>query len=353
MLKAARPYLFGPAILAVLAFANTAFAQEAPPDPTGAPPPDAKAEVAAPKDPTAKPPKIDKLEGTNVSLSAGGLLSTGNSRLLAGSVNGNFDKRWGDNGIGASVLGNYGQGGPAGSAVHVTSLNAQGRLRYDRYVTDRLAGFLINTGRHDRFQGLDFRYNLDPGVKYLILPDSDKLLWGEFGYDFQHDIRRNEDRAVLDANNVPVLLPNGQVQLLDKTRTDHSLRLFAGSKYAFNKDVNLALGVEYLQSLVETTRYRVNGDVLFASQVGGGLSIGLGFSARFDHDPIPGKAKLDTSTTLSLIYGFSDAAKTAKKETVPCPAAPPPPPPPPVDPAAVPPPPPPAPPAADVPTTGT
>lgn len=350
MLKA-RSYLFGPAVLATLALTRAASAQEAPPDPTGAPPPDAKAEVAAPKDPTATPPKIEKLDGTNVSLSAGGLLSTGNSRLLAGSVNGNFDKRWGDNGIGASILGNYGQGAPPGSAVHVTSLNAQGRLRYDRYFSDRLAGFLINTGRHDRFQGLAFRYNLDPGVKYLFLPDSDKLLWGELGYDFQHDIRRDEDRTVVDADSKPVLGPNGQVQLLDKTRTDHSLRAFAGHKYAFNKDVNLSLGIEYLQSLVETTRYRVNGDVLFASQVGGGLSIGVGFSARFDHDPIPGKAKLDTSTTLSLIYGFSDAAKTAKKEVVPCPE--PPPPPPPVAPATAPPPPPAPPPADAAPTTGT
>ena len=29
------------------------------------------------------------------------------------------------------------------------------------------SGFLITTGRHDRFQGIAFRLNLDPGVKLI------------------------------------------------------------------------------------------------------------------------------------------------------------------------------------------
>jgi hypothetical protein len=53
----------------------------------------------------------------------------------------------------------------------VTTANVQGRVRYERYVTDAFALFVLNTGRHDRFQGLDVRYNLDPGVKYLFRKD--------------------------------------------------------------------------------------------------------------------------------------------------------------------------------------
>src|SRR5580704_8655981 len=74
--------------------------------PTGAPPPDATALVAAPTDTTKAPDIAKPLDGTNVTVSAGGQLATGNSRLLAGTINGSIDSRWGMNGFGASVLGN-------------------------------------------------------------------------------------------------------------------------------------------------------------------------------------------------------------------------------------------------------
>ena len=307
-------------LLALVSLHTSAHAQQAP---TGAPPPEAKAVVEAPKGSEA--PKIDKkIDGTSVSLSAGGLLTTGNSRLLALSGNGVYETRWDKNGLGASLMGNYGQGAPAGGPVQVTTENVQGRLRYDRYLVDEFAFFLINTGRHDRVQGLDFRYNLDPGVKYLFITDATRALWAELGYDFQYDVRRDPDRVVLDANKKPVLDANGQPQLLDKTATDHSIRAFVGHKHAFNKEVTLALGLEYLQSVIDVDRYRVNADALLAAKLGAGLAVGVGFGARFDHQPLPGKEKLDTSTTLSLIYAYSDAAE-AEKKTCPCPEPPPPP----------------------------
>ncbi len=287
--------------------APRANAQEPAPAPlTGAPPPEAKAVVEAPKSPSAAP-KIEKSpDGTTVSFSSGGVLTSGNSRLFALSGNGVYDTRVGANGIGASILGNYGEGAVPGKAIQATAANLQGRLRYDRYVIDQLAVFLLNTGRHDRFQGLDFRYNLDPGVKYLLLKDPKQTLWVEAGYDFQYDIRRNADRTILDANKNPVLDAAGQPTLLDKTRADHSTRLYAGYKLGFNKEVTLATGVEYLHSVVDSTRYRLNFDALFAAKVGGGLAVGLGFSARYDHAPLPEAQNLDTATTVSLIYAFSD-----------------------------------------------
>ena len=87
---------------------------------------------------------------------------------------------------------------------------------------------------------------------------------------------------------------------------DHSGRLFAGFKHAFNKEVTLSTGVEYLQSFIDSTRYRVNYDALFAANIGGGLALVVGFSARYDHAPLPGKQNTDTATTFSLIYSYSD-----------------------------------------------
>lgn len=272
----------------------------------GAPPPDATALVSTPTASAKPPEKADALDVTTVAISAGGQLSTGNSRLLAGTVSADYQTRFSDNGIGLNLLGNYGESATPGSNLHVSAQNIQGRARYDRYLLDQLSVFLINTGRHDRFQGIDFRYNLDPGVKYLFVQQPATKLWGELGYDFQYDVRR--DDALTEADGTR----------LDKTATDHSTRVFAGFTQAFNDSVNLTTGIEYLQSVVHAKKNRINFDALFAAKVGGGLALGLGFSARYDHDPLPEKKRLDTQSILSLIYSFSDAPK-AKPDEPKCP----------------------------------
>jgi hypothetical protein len=295
--------------------------------PTGAPPPEAKAAVAAPKASADAPKIAAPLDGTNATISAGGMLATGNSRQLATTANVAFDTRFSSNAIGFSVLANYGQGAPAGQPIETTTENAQGRVRYDRYIIEQASFFLINTLRHDRLQGLKVRYNLDPGFKYIFWQDGGDSAWGEGGYDLQYDVRYLDARYVLDANKNRVVDATGtQYELLDKTQTDHSLRLFGGFKYAFNKAVTLTTGLEFLQSFVDSTRYRLNFDAVFAASLGAGLSLGLGEGMRYDHDALPGKEKLDTQTTLNLIFAFSDIAEPPKAPTCPCPPPPPPPP---------------------------
>jgi putative salt-induced outer membrane protein len=307
-----RQLVFVTTLFVPLALASSALADE-PSAPTGAPPPDAKALAAGPKGPSDEP-KIGAHadDGTTATLSAGGMLVTGNSRTMALTGTGAMESRIGRDGFGASILGNYGQGAPPGDAIVATTENIQGRIRYDRYVLDRASLFLIFTGRHDRFQGIDFRMNIDPGVKYLFLKEPTSALWGELGYDFQYDIRRDDARVVLDDDKNPKLDGAGQPILLDKTKTDHSARAFAGYRHAFNKEVTFSMGLEYLQSVIDSTRWRMNFDTLFAAKVAGGFALGFGFNARYDHEPLPAKKELDTSTNLSLIYAYSDIAEPAK-----------------------------------------
>jgi putative salt-induced outer membrane protein YdiY len=279
----------------------------------GTPPPDATVVVEAPTAGDAAPKIASPTYETTATVSAGGLLSTGNSQLVAASVNAKFDLRRGADGFGASLVGNYGEGAAAGQALQVTTENLQERLRYDRYLGDRESLFLIGTARHDRFQGLNVRFNVDPGVKYLFVNADSTKLWSEIGYDFQYDIRRDAARGAVGPNGQPMVDSNGNPvpPLLDKTATDHSARLFGGFRHAFNKDVTFSTGVEYLQSLVGLTRYRINYDALVAAGLGGGFSLGVAFSARYDHHPLPGKEHLDTGTTLSLIYSLSEAPPPA------------------------------------------
>lgn len=270
------------------------------------PPPEAKAEVVAPKGPSDAP-KIEKpLDGINATLSAGGLFTSGNSRTIAMTANGSMESRFDNNGIGASILGNYGQSAPPGENMRTTAQNIQGRIRYERYISDQASFFMLLTGRHDKFQGLDFRLNVDPGFKYVLLKDHANTFWGEAGYDLQYDIRRDESLVAVDSNKNIIVDSTGQPVLLDKTALIHSARLFFGFRHAFSKEVTLATGLEYLQSFQDIKMFRLNLDALFAAKIGAGFAMGLGFSGRYDNAPLPGKEKLDTSTTISLIYSFSD-----------------------------------------------
>ncbi len=312
--------LFLFASLSVVSFASRARAEAPAESPKGAAA-DLKPLVAAPTAPADAPTIAKPTDGSSATLSAGALMQTGNSYMLAATMNGAYDRHFGDNGVGAAVLGNYGESKPPGGANRPSTENIQGKLRYDRYLTDDVTAFLMLTGRSDRFQGVEFRLNVDPGVKYLFINQTTMALWGEAGYDFQYDVRRDDARQDKDSSGKLQFNGDGTPVLEDKTATDHSARLFAGFKYAFNSDVTLKTGVEYLQSVINSGRYRVNYDALVAAKLKGGLALGVGFSARYDHAPLPGKEELDTSTSVSLIYSFADP-QPKKEETCPCPPAP-------------------------------
>jgi putative salt-induced outer membrane protein YdiY len=289
-------------VIGGLALGSTVVSSLAHAQDLGKPPPEADKAVAGP----GKAPEAPKLaaspEGVNAAISAGGLSSSGNSRLVAFTGSGNFDWRGGKNGLGASLVGNYGRSAPPGGDMTTTTENAQGRVRYDRYVIDDASVFLLATGRHDRFQGLAFRLNLDPGFKYLFVNRPATVLWAEAGYDFQYDTRTREAREVRD--DMGVLLNR-----LPKHETDHSARVFLGFRHDFNEATALSNGIEYLQSFVDDQRYRFNYDVLFTAKVWGDLAVGAGFNARYDNQPLPDKEKLDMTSTLSIIYAYTSVAK--------------------------------------------
>jgi putative salt-induced outer membrane protein len=285
--------------LAPIAVSSVAHAQ----DPLGAPPPDSDKVAKGPEAPREALKIGGAPEGLTASVSAGGLASSGNSRMLAFTGSGLFDARYDDNGYGASLIGNYGRSAaPDGGPMETNTENLQGRVRYDRFLLDDASVFLLVTGRHDRFQGLAFRLNLDPGFKYLFVNRAKTALWGELGYDFQYDTRTDDARKIRDANGVVV-------ETLEKTDTDHSVRTFLGLRHSFSKEVSFSNGLEYLQSFIDAKRYRFNYDILLAANIWGGLAFGAGFTARFDNQPLPDKKKLDTSTTLSLVYAYTSVVK--------------------------------------------
>lgn len=243
-----------------------------------------KFEGASKFDPEAK-------DATELAISAGGLTASGNSKLLSATTAGTFRLRRIDNQLSAALAANYTKAGVAGSDSVTTVENFQGKTRYDRFITSNLSLFLGVQGRRDRFQGLDLRMQVDPGVGYYFINDKAQLLWTEVGYDFLHDIRR--DDALFDpATGITA----------DKTKTVHSGRLYVGYSNKLNEAVTFVAGIEYLQAIKDTTNWKLAGDAALTSKLAGKFSLATAFSLRYDHNPLAGKQTTDTVTSLSLVY---------------------------------------------------
>ncbi|MFO0565410.1 MAG: DUF481 domain-containing protein [Polyangiaceae bacterium] len=252
-----------------------------------------KTDVAAEGFQAAERDKEDAKDATEAKISAGGMLTTGNARSLAATTAGNFRLRRSLNQLSIAAAANYSRAAANADAdMETTVENYQGKVRYDRFVAKQLALFLSTSARRDRFQGLDLRLNLDPGVAYYFIDEKAQQLWTEIGYDLQYDVRRDE--------NIDAAAAKGES--VDKTKVQHSGRLFAGYTNSVNEHVKFNTGVEYLQGLPETERWRLNWDVGLSSAIGGDFSLATTFSLKYDHAPLPGVKELDTVTAINLVY---------------------------------------------------
>lgn len=238
----------------------------------------------------------EETDATELTISAGTMQIGGNSRMIALTTAGRFRYRRSENQLTAAAAANYGRTAPVGGSWETSVENAQGLVRYDRFL-DSITVFFATQARNDRFQGLDLRLQLDPGVGYYFVNKADRLLWTEAGYDLLYDIRRKDALSVFDDSGA-------LLETLDRTKTVHSARGFVGAEITLSDTARWNAGLEYLQSVTEGKTFRINGDTGLTLKVAGKLSVSMSLSARYENDPLPGKEKLDTVTSLSLVYGL-------------------------------------------------
>lgn len=239
------------------------------------------------------PPAEAQEDQRELRLAAGGMASGGNASALAVTANGKFRYRHLQEQISAAIAANYGRARAAATGSTETVVeNLQGKVRYDHFLSERLALFLAVSGLTNRFQGLVFRLNVDPGVAYYFVQQDKQRFWTEFGYDLQFDVRRQDalDAATLAGES------------LDKSEASHNGRLFLGYDNAISETFAFDAGVEYLQGISDTDNRWLNIDAGFTSSIKSGLSIATTFSLRYDDNPLPGVRKTDYVTALSLVY---------------------------------------------------
>jgi len=248
-------------------------------------------------------------DATELEISGGGLLATGNAFAAAVTGQGRFRLRRGIHQVTSQVVGNYGRADvilvdlndiPVGTERQTTVSNLQGMARYDVFVAKRWSLFLMSTARRDRFQGLDLRLNIDPGVAFYAIAEAQHRLWFEVGYDFQYD-RRREDFVFADTDGDPDTPP---VRVADDTLVNHAARIFAGYSNSLSERVSFDTGIEYLQSVIVGSRFRLNWANSLTVQLADRLGLGVTYTLRYENEPLPEVAKLDTITAVLLTLRF-------------------------------------------------
>lgn len=250
---------------------------------------------------TAAKPEAEQKDTVELQVLAGGALATGNARSLSTTSSANFRIRRENNQFTAVAAVNYGRAAVTPAEDTQTTVdNQQARVRYDRFVAKSVSVFFAASARRDRFQGLAFRLNLDPGVAYYFVDEEKQQLWGELGYDFQYDVRRED---AIEA----AFRKDGTV--LEKSKSAHFGRAFVGYSNAINAVVTFKTGLEYLQGLTEVDEgqgrtFRLTWDSALSSKIGGNFSLATTFTLRYDDKPLPGIRPTDTMTAISLVYSL-------------------------------------------------
>jgi putative salt-induced outer membrane protein len=230
----------------------------------------------------------------DVSIGAGGLFSSGNARTIALTSVLRTRLRRDDHQFSGAAAINYGRAGKKGQEIDSTVENYQGLLRYDYFIAQDISLFLQSTARRDKFQGLDLRLNIDPGIAYYFINDKPHRLWGEIGYDLQYDIRREQDRKPKDAT----------APLLDKTQTLHNARLFLGYENKLRKEVSFISSIEYLQNFADVETFRFIADIGLKSNVADHLALATTYTARYENKPLPNVSELDSIASFNLVYSL-------------------------------------------------
>lgn len=231
-------------------------------------------------------------DATEASISAGGLFTSGNARTIALTAGGKLRLRRQEHQLGASFFGNYARAGKKGETVTDTVANLQGLLRYDYFFADRFAAFLQSTGRHDKFQGLDFRLTVDPGVAAYLLDTKKQRAWLEGGLQIQLDLRSPE--AVATAGGA-----------LNQQQAFFNARFYAGYENQLYEGVSFVSGVEYIQNLHDTvSRYRLNLDMGLKAKVSDKLAVATAYSMRYENQPLPTVEKADSIASVNLVYNL-------------------------------------------------
>ena len=170
--------------------------------------------------------------------------------------------------------------------TEVTSTNIwRVKGRYDRFFTANNSGYASGQAAGDELAGKTFYGGGQAGYSRQLLKDDKNLVVAELGYDFSYESYVQQTGKTLDPVSV------------------HSARLFAGETLTLSKETGITASVEALLNVNKEGKAlnhntgtpgvdplkdtRLIGKIGLTTTVWKALSIGFGFTLRYDQNPAP------------------------------------------------------------------
>jgi hypothetical protein len=270
----------------------------------------------------------------------GGLMTTGNSQTLNGSLGATVSRKEGNNKLALEGGAAYGKSRvitatPDPVVANQVDINSQTvtttnnwllKGRYDRFFTLNNSGYAQGLVGADKIAGKSLVTGGQIGYSRQLLKNDNHLLVAELGYDFSYERYVQVPGKTLDPVNI------------------HSARLFLGEAFKVSEVTGLTASVEALFNLNKEEKAinidtntpgvdafkdtRVNAKLGLTTTLRKSLSLGVGFLLKYDQNPAPRPLpglpagtmpmptivfgphlgpfadKVDTQTELTLIYTF-------------------------------------------------
>lgn len=281
-----------------------------------------------------KDPKFDfgKLEEVKVvewkAQAKGGIaMTTGNSQTTNGTVAASVSRKEGNNKLALEGGAGYGRSNNRIATVDPTldtytvdrqsitsTNNYYGKGRYDRFFTTNNAAYASGQAAADKIAGKTFFGGGQVGYSRQLYKSDMHLLVVEAGYDFSYERYVQPASTTLD----PVSI--------------HSLRVFAGEALKLSAATGINASVEALFNLnkegaaidVNTNMpgvdafkdTRVNGKLGLTTTLYKQLSIGFGFTLKYDQNPAPLPAPGNAGTATPAAAYFVDKVDTLSELTL-------------------------------------
>jgi putative salt-induced outer membrane protein len=166
------------------------------------------------------------------------------------------------------------------------------RFQSDYQTTRRLFAFGALRYQNDRFSGFDYQASVSVGLGYRFIDSDTTRLAGRVGVGYQ---RLRPETLVKDANGV----------VIDRVRgaTTSSALGTVGIDYEHELNEHVRIINKFLadSGLSNTS---LQNEFSLQVKMTEKLALSAGYTVRDNTNPPPGLKKLDTVSTLNIVYGF-------------------------------------------------
>jgi len=289
---------------------------------------------ADPKYEFAKPEEVKTVEW-KATAKGGLLVTTGNSETTNGTIGAGVSRKEGNNKLALEGAFAYGKSRVTSPTIdaatnQITSLQRQevettnnwmGKGRYDRFFTPNNAGYALGDVGADKVAGKTFAGGGQVGYSRQLLKNAMHLLVAELGYDFSYERYVQQAMRTID----PVSIHSARVFVGEALKLSDATGMSASVEALFNLNregaaLNVNTGTPGVDAFKDT---RVNGKLGLTTTLHKDLSVGVGFTLKYDQNPAPRPVpptapmgatfapgfqpfsdKVDTQTEITLMYAF-------------------------------------------------